>query len=414
MELPDEKTFCIAPWFQIRNNNDGSKRVCCGIKSKSPVNLKEEPLEFLNSPKNIELKKKLHAGTRAEECRNCWHTEDDGRVSLRQSLNGVLTNNATSIDKTWLESFFKHKNDFMSKDVLMADIKIGNTCNYACVMCVPEDSSMIYNEWKKKPNAFFIKEKMSNDTGYLDRIKNSGYRNQEYRQYVKNILSNEHLKYLKILGGEPLLDHRLLSELRSLPPHRKNKLSLYIVTNGSKDLLATKEYLGDFKSIMFTISLEGISTVQDYARYGSKWETVSKHILDLKKEFPSDIIIHTVLQTPTILGFRDLAEWTKKHDIALSMGLCEQPSYLSFSSLPDNVRDQVKKSLSDTEITISQTSVGDEQSWPIEKIINTLEKTKFETSQYEKFLEYVKWYEEGKKIPNLKGIFPSLFIDKYW
>ena len=210
------------------------------------------------------------------------------------------------------------------------------------------------------------------------------------------------------------MDHRLLTALRSLPQHRKNKLSLYIVTNGSKDILATKEYLGDFKSIMFAISLEGISTVQDYARYGSKWETVSKHILDFKKKFPSDLMIHTVLQTPTILGFKDLAEWTKQHDLGLSMGLCQQPSYLSFSSLPNNVRDQVKKSLSDTKITISQTSVGDEQSWPIKRIIDTLERTKFDTSQYEKFLEYVNWYEKGKKIPNLKGIFPSLFIDKYW
>jgi len=414
MEQPDKKTFCIAPWFQIRNENDGSKRVCCEIKSRSPENSGQEPLGLLNSPENIALKKKLHVGTKADECRRCWQVEEDGRVSLRQKLNGVLTNNATSIDKTWLESYFKYKDDFTSEEVLMADIKIGNTCNYACVMCVPEDSSMIYNEWKKKPNAFFIKETMSNDAGYLDRSRNSGYRNQDYRQYVKGILSNKHLKYLKILGGEPLLDHRLLTELRDLPTHQKKKLSLYIVTNGSKDMLATKEYLGDFKSIMFTISLEGISKVQDYARYGSKWETVSKHILDLKKEFPSDVIIHTVLQTPTILGFKDLAEWTAQHDLALSMGLCEQPSYLSFSSLPDIVREQVKKALSDTKTTIKQTSIGDEQSWPTEKIINTLESTKFEPSQYEKFLEYVKWYEEGKKIPTLKEIFPSLFIDKYW
>jgi molybdenum cofactor biosynthesis enzyme MoaA len=413
MKQPDVDTFCVAPWFQIRNGNDGTKRVCCGIKSKRPDSVEEKPLEFLNSSDNIELKKKLHEGTKAKQCEECWYAEDQGRVSLRQKLNGVLTNNASSIDKTWIDSYFRHKTDFTSEDVLMADIKMGNTCNYACVMCVPEDSSMIYNDWHKKPNAFFIKEKLKKDPGYLDRIKNTGYRNQKYRQYVKNILSNKKLKYLKLLGGEPLLDRRLLTELRSLPEQQKQKLSLYIVTNGSKDLVATKEYLGNFKSIMFTVSLEGTSRVQDYARYGSIWSTVSANIVNFKKLFPSDVIIHTVLQTTTILGLKDLAEWAKKYNLALSVGLCQQPLYLSFLSLPDAVREQVKKSLLEAKITISQNTVGDEDCWPIEKLIDTMEQTQFDPTQYKKFLDYIRWYENGKNIPNLKEIFPSLFIDKY-
>jgi MoaA/NifB/PqqE/SkfB family radical SAM enzyme len=218
---------------------------------------------------------------------------------------------------------------------------------------------------------------------------------------------------LKLLGGEPLLDKRLLTELRSLPEQQKQKLSLYIVTNGSKDLLATKEYLGNFKSIMFTISLEGTSRVQDYARYGSNWSTVSANIVNFKKLFPSDVIIHTTLQTTTILGLKDLAEWAKKYKLSLSMGLCQRPDYLSFLSLPDAVREQVKKSLVEAKIIISQKTVGDEEGWPIEKIINIMEQTQFDPTQYKKFLDYIIWYENGKNIPNLKDIFPLLFIDKY-
>ena len=46
MKLPDANTFCVAPWFQIRNENDGSKRVCCAIKSKDPESIEKNPLEF--------------------------------------------------------------------------------------------------------------------------------------------------------------------------------------------------------------------------------------------------------------------------------------------------------------------------------------------------------------------------------
>ena len=191
MKLPNADTFCVAPWFQIRNENNGSKRVCCAIKSKDLKSIRQSPLEFLNSPANITLKKKLHEGNKASQCRDCWHAEANSEVSLRQKLNGVLTNNSSSISKTWIDSYFKHKTDFMSEDVMMADIKIGNTCNYACIMCVPEDSSLIYNEWRKKSNAFFIKEKLQEDPDYLDRIKRYGYKNQNYKLYVKNILSNK-------------------------------------------------------------------------------------------------------------------------------------------------------------------------------------------------------------------------------
>ncbi len=64
METPDNRTFCVAPWFQIRNENDGSKRVCCAIASTYPESVTQAPLEFLNSSQNIKLKKNLQQGTK--------------------------------------------------------------------------------------------------------------------------------------------------------------------------------------------------------------------------------------------------------------------------------------------------------------------------------------------------------------
>lgn len=412
MDLPDHKTFCVAPWFQIRNNTDGSKSVCCKAKSNHSASANQEPLEFLNSDPVINLKKQLHRGERADECIKCWNAEDTGRISLRQKLNGVLTNNSSSIEKTWLTTYFKHKDNFKSEDLLMADIKIGNTCNYACVMCIPDDSSMIYNEWRKKPNAFFIKKKMQDDPEYLDRIKQNGFKNQYYKNYVSKVLANKRLKYLKLLGGEPLLDQSLLANLRALPEEKKKNISLFFTTNASNNLLEARRYLGNFKSIMFGVSLEGIGQVQEYARYGSNWSTVSANILQYKKEFPADISIHTTLQTTSILGLKELVEWTRKHKLALDLGLCEQPDYLSFRSLPNSVRQQVRESLSNGQITMSQRTLGDEELWSVEKILYTMENTAFDQELHDQFVSYIKWYEEGKDIPSLKNIFPSLFIDR--
>jgi len=412
MDKPVATTFCVAPWFQVRNENDGAKMVCCNMRTRQIESANQEPLEFLNTPDNIRLKRQLHQGERAKDCAECWRAEDNGRTSLRQRLNGVLTNNTSSVDDTWLSSYFKHKKNLQSDAILMADIKVGNTCNHSCVMCVPDDSSLIYNDWRANPDAFFIKEKLASDPEYLERIKLTGYANRNYKQYVKSILADTRLKYLKLLGGEPLLDRHLLTMLKALPEQQKRNLSLYIITNGSQDLIQTKNFLGDFKSIKFSVSLEGTSLIQNYARYGSDWKNVSSNIVKFSRSSPSDITVHNTLQTTTILGFKELAEWTRKHQLAMSLGVCHEPYYLSFSSLPDHVRAKVKDSLKEADLNIIQNNIGDEASWPISKVIDIMDKTSFNHEHYTKFLQYIKWYENGKKIKPLRHIYPALFVDK--
>lgn len=411
MKLPNKETFCVAPWFQIRNENNGRKQVCCNILSEYPESVDTAPLDFLNSKDNQKLKKQLHDGVRAEPCVRCWHSEDNGVTSLRQKLNGVLTKNTQNIENTWLQTYFNQKTDYISDDILMSDIKIGNTCNHACVMCVPDDSSMIYNEWRNKPNAFFIKEKLQKDPGYLDRIKNNGYKNQQYRKYVEQILDNHNLKFLKLIGGEPLLDQYLLNKLSKLPDTQKRKLSLYIVTNGSKDLALTRKELGNFRSIMFTVSIEGIGELQEYARYGSRWSEVSRNILNFKKHYPSDINIHHTMQTTTILGFGHLAEWITQNDLSLSIGLVDDPDYMTFASLPDHAREQVRVNISKLDLEIKQNNIGDEKTVSLRNLVNMMDTTPFNTDLYEKFKKYIEWYEQGKNVKSLKDTFPLLFVD---
>ena len=40
-----------------------------------------------------------------------------------------------------------------------------------------------------------------------------------------------------------------------------------------------------------------------------------------------------------------------------------------------------------------------------------IDATPFQQDEYRKFLDYIKWYEEGKKVTKLITLFPSLFVD---
>ena len=409
MQSPNNDTFCVAPWFQVRNQNDMQKRVCCAISTYGGTDSENSsPIDFLNSDKNIELKKKLHNGIKVKECSKCWRNEKNNITSLRQRLNGVLLHNKSDVKNTWLQSYFNRKKDFTSDDLLMADVKVGNTCNHACVMCSPDDSSMVYNEWIKNKNVFFIKDKLKDDPDFLKKVALTGYKNQSYRKYIDDICKNKNLKFIKILGGEPLLDRYLLTKLKDLPKKQKNIMSLHIVTNGSVNLLETKEYLGDFKNIKFNISLEGIGDVQEYARYHSKWAQLEKNILDFKQSQYSDISIHHTLQTTTVLGLSDLLQWINSNDLSISFGMCLNPKYLSFMSLPGKVRHLIQKIFTN-DVPVKQNDIGDEEPVTTENILNYIDEMKFNKDEYQKFLKYIKWYEKNKSIKPLKDIFPILF-----
>lgn len=406
--IKKSKTFCVAPWFQIRNRNSMEKRVCCVIKSpadNNTVNL--TPLEYLNSDPIIELKTQLSEGERPSVCSACWTDEDNGNRSLRQSLNSVLTE---SDDRnTWVDSYFKHKKDYTSDLILMADVTMGNTCNYECVMCNPGDSSLIYTDWIKRKDSIFVKERIEHTPDYFDIVKFDGFKNLKYKEYIDSVIkNNKHLKYLKLLGGEPLLDNNLIDMLANLDSKIKKNLKLTFVTNGSVDILSILNTIGTFKHVHISVSLEGVGRVQEFARYRSNWNTVSNNILNVLNH-GIDITVHHSFQTTTVLGFVDLLNWCKQHSIKMSCGIVEDPDYLSIRALPDDLKNEVIELITQNRNLINDANNVADTELSYENLILKIKNIEFDPELHKKFFEYIDWYQVNKSIPKLETIFPELY-----
>ena len=409
MEQPSPKTFCVAPWFQIRNENDLRKKVCCHIDrvTKSDLGV----FEHLNSEDNIKLKKDLHAGIQNPNCKKCWTNEQNNVKSLRQSLNGSLLNNQSTIENSWLTSYFKRKENWTSDRLLMADIHIGNTCNHACIMCIPADSSLIYNHWQKSQDNEFVKEVLDKDPKHLERIKMNGFKNKKYEEYFTHVISNNpNLKVLKIIGGEPLMDKNLLQKLQELDEEQKQRLSIWVVTNGRVNLNDILDKLGNFKGIFFTVSIEGVGQVHEYARYGSNWKQLEQNILSFKQSDTRGITIHHTIQASTLLGLEDLTHWCNQNNLPITLGFVEHPDYLSVSAIPDHIRETVVKKAKANKMLVREEPLSDEPTLTAENMLHTLTSTSFDPYLYKRFLRYVDWYEGNKtEIPRLKNIFPELY-----
>lgn len=406
---PIKKTFCPAPWFQIRNENSMERKCCCKIQLGSSKN--QSALEYLNSPEMILLKKKLHSGERPSVCKKCWDEEDNGLLSQRQKNLGIITNNTGNLENTWLKSYFENKNDFESNLLLMADIKIGNTCNFHCVMCVPDDSSKIYSSWVNDKDSEFVKEYLNSDPLKFEKIKKNSYKSNEYRKYVDDILSHKEIKWLRFLGGEPLLDHELLKKLKNISKEKKNKLKLSFITNGSCDLDQMLKYIGyeHFNLVHFTVSLEGTDKIQEYARYGSNWNQIENNIL---KNLPKKNVLFNVghvLQTTTVMRTHKLLEWCKKNQLSFSISYCYHPQYLSLKSTPKACKKIAYENISKYVSGVSQIPFDDSQQLHEKSIVGFLQGEEFDNDLYKKFVRYINWYEKDKNVQPLKELVPELF-----
>jgi hypothetical protein len=342
-------------------------------------------------------------------CRVCWQSEKNGVESVRQTLNGVLT--AGNPDQpNWLDSYFKHKKDHSSDLILMADVKMGNTCNHSCVMCNPQDSSLIYNDWVKRKDSPFVKEYTAKDPDYFKKAKFNGFKNKKYSDYIKMVIKdNKNLRYLKLLGGEPLLDDRLISALQNLDEAVKKKLQLSFVTNGSIDIVPVLKRIGTFKHIQISISVEGVGKVHEFARAGSSWPNLEKNILQTMDSKLCDLTIHYCFQTATILGFDDLLNWCKKHSIKLTGTMVDSPDYLSIRSLPDALRNKIIESMvPNQEYFVNRDNIED-NTLSYDNLILMIKDTVYDPALNSKFFKYIEWYQNNKHIPSLRDIFPELY-----
>lgn len=410
MEI-NKKTFCVAPWFQIRNSNNMSKKVCCQIKpfaeDENSKNL--TPLEYLNSDHIINLKKQLTQGKKPDACSTCWQDESNNLLSLRQTLNGVTTAGKFNQSK-WIDAYFKRKKDYNSDMILMADVKMGNTCNYSCVMCNPEDSSLIYNDWIKRKDSEFVKEYLKINPNYFETVKFNGYKNKRYRDYINNVLkNNEKLKYLKILGGEPFLDNELISTLKNMNKKVKENLKLHFVTNGSVDVVSVLKHIGKFEYIKIVVSVEGVGAVHEYARAGSNWNFVEKNILKTMKENICDISIHHSLQTATILGFESLLKWCQKHSVKINCGIVKNPKHLSISALPTELKEEIVRKINPYHSNFSNEIDVENETLPYKNLIMKIKDIEYDPVLNDRFFKYIEWYQTNKKIPKLQSIFPQLY-----
>ena len=261
----NKDTFCIMPWIGTSIGNAGQLTPCCAYDENAVItpdkksyhikNFKTWKISQLDS-----VRQELLDGVKHSGCHRCWEVEETASKnthSERQLYNKHFGGDLDKFDTSAVDQ------------VEHLSIAFGNTCNLRCNMCGPYSSSSWNTEVKQNLSILNSFKHTFYDHEFL------WYESEDFKNLTPSLIAN--LKYVRLIGGEPLFTPEAIAFLEHLSP----SVYLNIVTNATLLKDSVYELLSKFKQVDIMVSIEGIEVHNDYVRYGSKWNNIDANIQKL-------------------------------------------------------------------------------------------------------------------------------------
>lgn len=335
----------------MRINNSGTYEPCRwmnkvnGARVNFDYNIKTlAPMTYFQNHMS-ELRTTLLAGESPQICSDCQIMEQHAKPSGRQRQLlkvGVLNSHfEKSLAGSPLRSAFDYSNNHQGKTTRTVtdwQIDLGNYCNGACVFCDPESSSTLATEFKR--------------IGLIDQVPpRSWCDNPELLdRFIKDLLQSPDLQYLHFLGGETVITPGFKKILSTLVDAGLSKqIVIGFTTNLTVWSESVVELLKQFYQVHLGMSVETMTTVNDYVRYPSQLTQTCRLLdqwvaLGQQQQWLLQLRI-----TPTCLTVHELTtvyDYAWQHNLSVeSCNFIDNPKFFRINVLPQTYRAQVCENL---------------------------------------------------------------------
>jgi MoaA/NifB/PqqE/SkfB family radical SAM enzyme len=315
MKETSNNSLCSYPWRSATVRPNGQVVPCCRYSHNFDINNESniEKKDPRNSTAWNNLRNKMLLAQPINECIRCYNDEQSGIKSLRQES---------------LEYYTPINNN--PETLFHLELAFNNLCNLACAGCSSYFSSKWYNEDYKK-----------------GKIKKIGVIENNFSFDLWDL---KDLRYLKIIGGEPLMSQDKFIKLLSLT--NLDNLSILIITNGTmfpkqelKDLLLKSKHLS------INLSLDGIGTVNDWFRWPSDFDQIVKNMElynNWSLSYPNvSLKIHCVISAINVMYLEEITDFMRNNfpNWGINWDWLVSPSQLSVSIFPDNIKNSLSNDL---------------------------------------------------------------------
>lgn len=236
------QSACVHKWaWNTFRLADAKSSSCHRV---TPVTVSIDNFEnFHNLPEIIEDRKLMLEGKWPERkgCDYCRVVEEAGGVSDRMYQNSIPGQTPIDFDV-----------DNLNVTPTISEIYLRNTCDLACVYCLPRYSSRINQE--------LIKFGINPNIKQMVPIVEISNRDDYFEAYL-NWLDKNHNKLtrLSVLGGEPLLQKELWLMLDRIESYQSTNLELSINTNLNSDISKVEQLVYRIRSMLIKKNLKKFS-----------------------------------------------------------------------------------------------------------------------------------------------------------
>jgi MoaA/NifB/PqqE/SkfB family radical SAM enzyme len=247
----------------------------------------------------LKLRKQFLNNERPEECKACWHTEDNGGISYRQQYNSQIASLALFVKK-----------DLINKpELIFGDIQFGRLCNSACLMCRPAVSTKLETERKKIFKIIpegSLKESYKKSFG--DYPKKDWTADEVEYNKIKELCKD--ITIVKMSGGEPLMNPKIIDFIDYLLTKERPVVAMHITTNFTDVSEQVIETIKRIPKPVLKISIDGIGPADEFIRFPAKFVDKENKIKQLlSKPGRIGVTFCSVLQSVNLLDFEKLANY---------------------------------------------------------------------------------------------------------
>jgi len=246
------KSLCPLPFSGAVVNTDGEVR-CCSISKQSLGNVNKQSIDDIltTSPKLKQIRREMLDNKFPSNCSDCYHKEKH-----HQKLNFENISNRLYHVKILKDSPFKLYKDENQFELQQIDLRWRNTCNFACVYCDAEFSSV----WAQFD-------------GVIDRMTNKAM-NETFEFIKKNI---KNLKTIYMAGGEPFL---IKENLKIIDLIQVENPDLLLRVNTNLSTLTPKIYnqLKQLKNVHWIVSAESTNERFNYIRWPGNYKVLVNNL----------------------------------------------------------------------------------------------------------------------------------------
>jgi sulfatase maturation enzyme AslB (radical SAM superfamily) len=277
--MSTQSNYCALPFRGMQIDCDGEIKPCCVYKPHVDSSITQYHISNYDQ----------------------WHANSLGAIQTHVINNTVDPGCSSCLSptalphpmRTFANNFFKQTTQASATPEWL-DIRFGNFCNLKCMMCTPDSSSQIEQEYNNNNRAYNALDiKYHADWKKFD-INHNWWDDRQTFDRVVAIVNRA--RYVNFSGGEPLIVPQLFDLLDAIDPSCIVTFNTNLTRVTDRALTA----LSKLKHVTLQVSLDGIGAHQEYIRWNSKWPELDRNICTVLALPNVNVIFSYLLQHTSV------------------------------------------------------------------------------------------------------------------